>query len=67
MSDILNKVQEDELNKSNEETIETYNREDVKEELKKVCERVKKNKPTMTDEEKERDFNAIRDLEDKLE
>lgn len=36
MSEYFNKVQDDELNKSDEETIETYNREDVHEELQRV-------------------------------
>lgn len=67
MSEYFNKVQDDELNKSDEETIEIYNREDVHEELQRVKSRVKNSKSTMTDNEKERDFNAICDLHNKLE
>lgn len=67
MSEYFNKVQDDELNKSDEEIIETYNREDVHEELQRVKSRVKNRKSTMTDNEKERDFNAILDLHNKLE
>lgn len=67
MSEYFSKVQKDELNKSDEEVIETYNREDVYKELQRVKSRVKNGKNTMTDNEKERDFNAIRDLHNKLE
>ena len=67
MSEYFDKVQDDELNKSDEEVIETYSREDVYKELQRVKSRVKNRKHTMTDNEKERDFNAIRDLHNKLE
>lgn len=67
MSEYFSKVQDDELNKSDEEAIETYSREDVYKELQRVKSRVKNRKHTMTDNEKERDFNAICDLHNKLE
>jgi hypothetical protein len=67
MSEYFSKVQDDELNKSDKEVIETYSREDVYKELQRVKSRVKNRKHTMTDNEKERYFNAIRDLYNKLE
>lgn len=67
MSEYFNKVQDDEFNKSEEKRIERSEDVDVREELKRIREEVRRRRLKMSPEERERNFNAIRDLNNKLE
>ena len=67
MSDYFNKVQDDELNKSEEQRIERSEDVDVREELEMLRKKVKNGRSKMLPEEREHYFNAIRNLHNKLE
>lgn len=67
-NDEINKVQDDELNKGDEEnTIEKYERVNVEKQLKRLKNRVRVEGKFLTDAQSERYFNQIIDMESSLE
>lgn len=67
-NDEINKVQDDELNKGDEEnTIEKYERVNVEKQLKRLKNRVRVEGKFLTDAQSEKYFNQIIDMESSLE